>query len=68
MKSKRFWAFCFALAGNFWLFYQAIRTPGIDFIQLGTGLALLNAPLIAYIAGETYRPSGAMHETQKTKV
>jgi hypothetical protein len=67
MKSKRFWAFCFALAGNFWLFYVGIDS-GTDFIQLGTGLALVNAPLIAYIAGETYRPSGAMHETQKPKV
>lgn len=66
MKSKRFWAFLFALAGNFWLFHVGINV-GTDFISLGTGLALVNAPLIAYIAGESYRPSGTMQQDLKPK-
>ena len=64
MKSKRFVAFCGALAGNFWLFYTGIHA-GTDFISLGTGLALVNAPLVAYIAGETIRPSGTTTINQK---
>lgn len=64
-KSKRFWASCGFMAGNFWLFYSAIHSAkDIDFISLGTGLAVLALPLIAYIAGESWRPSGTMDAGQ----
>ena len=57
-KSKRFWASCAFMAANFWLFNSSIHSEkDIDFINLGTGLAVLALPLIAYIAGETHRPS-----------
>lgn len=55
-KSKRFWATCGALVGNFWLFYVGMRN-GQDLVSLGTGLVVANGPLIAYIVGETMRPS-----------
>ena len=30
---------------------------GIDLTNLGTGLALMNAPVLVYLLGETFRPS-----------
>ena len=30
---------------------------GVDLTNLGTGLALMNAPVLVYILGESFRPS-----------
>jgi hypothetical protein len=70
MKSKRLLLSFFTLCGNFFLFYVGIKSDmsGMDLIQLGVGLATISLPVMGYIFGETYRPSGAMHENQKTKV
>ena len=55
-KSKRFRLTILVLAMNFAIFVYGIY-KGSDLSSLGTGLSLLNAPLYAYILGETYRPS-----------
>ena len=55
-KSKRFRLTILVLAMNFAIFVCGIY-KGADLSSLGTGLSLLNAPLYAYILGETYRPS-----------
>ena len=38
-----------------------------DLASLGTGLALLNAPLYGYLFGETVRPSGKKDSTLPIK-
>jgi len=30
---------------------------GVDLTSLGTGLAMMNAPVLVYILGESFRPS-----------
>ena len=55
-KSKRFRLTILVLAMNFAIFVYGIY-KGADLSSLGTGLSLLNAPLYAYILGESYRPS-----------
>jgi hypothetical protein len=56
MKSKRFIISIIALLINFILFSIAMKM-GLDLTAVGTGLALLNAPLYGYIFGETKRKS-----------
>ena len=56
-KSKRFRLTILVLAMNFAIFTYGIYSDS-DLSSLGTGLSLLNAPLYAYILGESYRPSG----------
>jgi hypothetical protein len=70
MKSKRLLLSFFTLCGNFFLFYVGIKADmkGNDLVQLGVGLATISLPVMGYIFGETYRPSGAMHATQKPTV
>lgn len=55
-KSKRFKFAIFAMIANFIIFGIGIFI-GSDLTGLGTGLALINAPLYGYIFGETVRPS-----------
>jgi len=57
-KSKRFRLTILVLAMNFAIFTYGIYSDA-DLSSLGTGLSLLNAPLYAYILGESYRPSSA---------
>ncbi len=55
--SKRLGSSTAVLAANFAIFVYGIHT-GADLQALGTGLAMLNAPLYMYLWGETSRPSG----------
>lgn len=41
---------------NYLLFVYGM-TLGTDLVALGTGLTMVNVPLMAYILGETFRPS-----------
>jgi hypothetical protein len=56
MKSKRFIFTIVALLLNFILYSYAMYRD-MDVVAVGTGLALLNAPLYGYITGETLRKS-----------
>jgi len=56
-KSKRLSSSSIVLAANFAIFLYGIY-KGADLQGLGTGLAMLNAPLYMYLWGETSRPSG----------
>jgi len=56
-KSKRLNTSTIVLACNFLIFVYGI-SQGSDLQNLGTGLAMLNAPLYVYLWGETSRPSG----------
>ncbi len=55
-KSKRLSSSSIVLAANFLIFLFGI-SKGADLQGLGTGLAMLNAPLYMYLWGETSRPS-----------
>ena len=56
-KSKRLGTSGMVLIANFVIFLYGI-SKGADLQGLGTGLAMLNAPLYVYLWGETSRPSG----------
>lgn len=45
-----------AMCVNYLLFVYGM-TLGTDLVALGTGLTMVNVPLMAYILGETFRPS-----------
>ncbi len=45
------------LAANFLIFFYGIYN-GADLSDLGTGLSLVNSPIIAFIIGESIRPTG----------
>tara|TARA_R110000824_G_scaffold252912_2_gene441753 strand:+ start:985 stop:1221 length:237 start_codon:yes stop_codon:yes gene_type:complete len=62
-KSKRFRITIAVLVANFAIFMYGIF-KGADLSALGTGLSLLNAPLYAYILGESYRPSNTKDISQ----
>tara|TARA_R100001244_G_scaffold104976_1_gene77908 strand:+ start:1026 stop:1235 length:210 start_codon:yes stop_codon:yes gene_type:complete len=55
-KSKRLKSATLVLIANFAMFLYGIH-EGADLQSLGTGLAMLNAPLYMYLWGETSRPS-----------
>ena len=55
-KSKRLKFAIIAMVANFLIFGIGIFM-GTDLAALGTGLALMNAPMYSYIFGETMRPS-----------
>lgn len=57
-QSTRFWFAIIAFIINTVVFSIAIMN-GVDPTSVGTGLALVDAPLFAYIFGATVRPSGA---------
>lgn len=63
-KSKRLRLTWFALACNFILFGIGI-IKSADLTSLGSGLAMLNAPLYAYIWGESIRPSKAKDKVEE---
>ena len=65
-KSKRLHLTIYTLIANFIIFGFGI-SMGTDLASLGTGLALLNAPLYGYLFGETIRPSGKKVEPPKEK-
>lgn len=58
-KSKRLNSVSIVLLCNFLIFLYGIY-KGADLQALGTGLAMLNAPLYVYLGAETYRPSGTL--------
>ncbi len=60
-KSKRLGTSTIVLAANFLIFLYGI-SKGADLQGLGTGLAMLNAPLYVYLWGETSRPSSKASE------
>jgi len=64
MKSKRFWAFILCMIGNFFMANQGINAEA-DLMALGTMLLLVNTPLVAYIAGDTARPTGKLNTFNK---
>ena len=55
-KSKRFWFAVSAFVVNTILFAVGMAT-NTDLIALGTGMTMLNAPVYAYILGESLRKS-----------
>lgn len=55
-SSKRFKITIIILFLNFITFWFGIYT-GVDLTALGSGLSLINLPLLPYIWGETSRPS-----------
>jgi len=56
-KSKRFLLTIIFLTINFIIFIVGMIMKS-DLTALGTGLSLVNAPLYAYIIGQTIRKSG----------
>jgi hypothetical protein len=57
-KNKRLKALFIASALNFTIFGAGVLfIEGIDITALGAGLLMINGPLYAYIAGESFRPS-----------
>jgi len=63
-KSKRLHITIYALIANFLIFGLGIFM-GTDLAALGTGLALINAPLYGYIFGETIRPSNKLKDKKQ---
>jgi len=63
-KSKRLSSSSIVLAANFAIFLYGIY-KGADLQGLGTGLAMLNAPLYMYLWGETSRPSSKASEVSQ---
>ena len=61
-KNKRFKVTIAALITNFLIFGLGIFMK-TDLAALGTGLALINAPLYGYIFGETVRPSNKVDKS-----
>lgn len=55
-KSKRMKLSMLVISLNFITFWIGIYFK-LDLNNLGVGLMTINAPLLAYIMGETYRPS-----------
>lgn len=56
-KSKRYKATVLFLGINFITFWIALFFSETSMTELGLGLAAINAPLYAYLYGETVRPS-----------
>lgn len=65
-KSKRLNSVSLVLICNFLIFLYGLY-KGADLQALGTGLAMLNAPLYVYLASETYRPSGILKKGDEQK-
>ena len=63
-KSKRLHLTIYTLIANFIIFGFGV-SMGTDLTSLGTGLALLNAPLYGYLFGETIRPSDKAKKKNK---
>jgi hypothetical protein len=64
MQSKRFRLVVIMMALNFITFWLGIW-QSVDLTALGTGLAMINAPVYGYILGETIRPSGQKKKDQE---
>jgi len=59
-KSKRFWFSMIVFAICITAFILGVKW-GSDPIALGTGITMLSAPLLGYLLGETFRPSGTVN-------
>tara|TARA_R100001463_G_scaffold23289_4_gene55955 strand:+ start:96 stop:329 length:234 start_codon:yes stop_codon:yes gene_type:complete len=55
-KSKRLRVTLFAFIVNAILYYYGMYR-GADLTALGAGLAFINAPIMAYLGAESYKPS-----------
>ena len=55
-KSKRLRVTIFAFVVNAILYYYGMYR-GVDLAALGAGLAFINAPIMAYLGAESYKPS-----------
>ena len=55
-KSKRLWLSIAAFMRNFITFWIAMHKK-INLVEVGTGLALLNTPIYAYIFHESWKPT-----------
>lgn len=55
-KSKRLRVTLFAFLINAILYYYGMYKE-VDLAGLGAGLALINAPIMAYLGAESYKPS-----------
>ena len=64
MKSKRLMIAVAMLILNFIIFGVGMYLNK-DLTALGTGLALINAPLYGYLFSETTRPSGMAKKSQE---
>jgi len=66
-KSKRLNSVSLVLVCNFLIFLYGVY-KGIDLQSLGSGLAMLNAPLYVYLGSETYRPSGTLKKEDEKQI
>lgn len=67
LKSKRFKITSLALLANVLIMVLGILSE-TNLIELGTGLAMINAPLYGYIWGETLRPSGVKKDKSYSEI
>ena len=56
VEQKRMKVAMMAMAINYVLFAYGIH-KGIDLTDLGSGLAMTNAPILVWVLGETFRPT-----------
>ena len=52
---------------NYAIILYALHKGGITITDIGTGLALLNAPLYGYILGQTFKPDRQPIESNEQK-
>jgi uncharacterized membrane protein YkgB len=64
-KSKRAKVSLIVLGLNFVTFWLGMYLKS-DLNNLGIGLMTINGPLLVYILGESYRPSGFKHEKHES--
>lgn len=63
MKSKRLKITIMCLIINYLIFLLAMF-KGFDLVNLSIALVTINGPLLAYVTGESYRPSGTKSKSQ----
>jgi hypothetical protein len=62
-NSKRLWVTLAAFAVDAYLFQKGI-TAKVDMMALGTGITILNAPIMAYLGVESWKPSKKKQDEQ----
>jgi hypothetical protein len=62
-NSKRLWITLAAFAVDAYLFHLGIQ-KSVDLLSLGTGITILNAPIMAYLGVESWKPSKKKQDEQ----
>ena len=64
-NSKRLWVTLAAFAVDAYLYQKGIEAK-LDMMALGTGIAILNAPIMAYLGAESWKPSNKKQQQDET--